>query len=221
MQITHKRSIKTANFSDMNLVEEYIKIKEEIDRFDKFDKFDNEKKIIVDNSNDETTNINRNSRRGTATKSLDLNLIFETYIGKKEKILDIKQNSMIGRIQADHKKDIGADKNKKPKLHEAIDSNDINKVDELLKDIQYYNEVDKYGRTALHYACSSDNKIEILCSLLTAAQKTDDNKIIICNRNIKDIYGRTPFIVASMSKCTKVFKILCDDINIDKNAQDN
>lgn len=116
----------------------------------------------------------------------------------------------------------------KPKLLAAMDKNDIENIKLLLENIDHYNETDKCGMTALHYACTCDDKIEILCLLLAASgilrlqYKDEFNEmIIICNRNVKDIFNRTPFIIAAQNKAELTIELLCYDINVDKNTQNN
>ncbi len=114
----------------------------------------------------------------------------------------------------------------KLRLIEAIKKNDYMSILNLLNNKDIINETDKNGLTALHYACFSDEKIDILCSLLTLRHTlkcgSNLNEITIyCNRNIKDNYGRTPILVATLNKCIKAVEILCNDIYVDNNAQDN
>lgn len=205
----HQRiPIKTINFTDTKFSEEYKKLQKNILKYEKLDN---------------TANIRKN------IKSLDNKYLIENTTKSMqrtiEKISELKKYNH-RRNKSNIEKNIVYED--KPKLLRAIDNNNILEISRLLDNINYFNETDKCGMGALHYACTSDNKIDILCMLLLARgtlkleYKYEVNDMsIICNRNIKDVYNRTPIIIAAQNKVEKAIRLLSSDFYVDKNVQNN
>lgn len=104
-------------------------------------------------------------------------------------------------------------------LLDAIKLSDIDKVDSIINLCNYninYNHCDSLGMTPLHYACMYDYNYDIVCRLLSLTEQNN----VICNRNIKDIYNRTPLMVAYINGATEISEIMCGDMHVDINCQD-
>ena len=104
-------------------------------------------------------------------------------------------------------------------LFEAIKVSDIDRINNII-DMYFkqicFDDCDKIGMTPLHYACVHDYNYDIICKLLSLVINND----LLCNRNIKDAYNRTPFMIATINKAEDIIEVMARDVLVDINCQD-